>query len=105
MNIILKTRILAANEQIDTVGENADERVDPRTLALGEIAEHVMLDHFLGAGMTNADAPPPVIIADMRGDRAQTVVPGDAAADLDPHLARRQFDLVVEHGDVARRKL
>src|ERR1700759_2211594 len=41
----------------------------------------------------------------MRGDRAQAVVTGDAAADLDPHLRRRQFELVLEHGDLARPEL
>ena len=64
-----------------------------------------MLDQILGARMTDADAHPPVIVADMRGDRAQAIVSGDAAADLDPHLAGRQLDLVVEHGDVGRREL
>src|SRR4029077_8754321 len=42
---------------------------------------------------------------DMRGDRAQSVMPGDAAADLDAHFCRRQFELVLEHGDVAGRQL
>src|SRR4029077_10376176 len=41
----------------------------------------------------------------MRRDRAQAVVTGDAAADLDPHLRRRQLELVLEHGDVAGRDL
>src|ERR1700740_3695569 len=30
---------------------------------------------------------------------------GDTAADLDPHLARRQLDLVLEHDDLAGTKL
>ena len=30
---------------------------------------------------------------------------GNAAADLDPHLGRRQFEFVLEHGDVAGRDL
>src|ERR1043166_8769969 len=32
-------------------------------------------------------------------------VTGNAAADLHPHLRRRQFELVLEHGDVAGRDL
>ena len=64
-----------------------------------------MLDQILGARMTDADPHPTVIVADMRGDRAQAIMAGDAAADLDPHLAGRQLDLVVEHGDVGRREL
>src|SRR5262249_15689512 len=79
--------------------------LDPRTFALGEVREHIMFDQVLGARVANADAHPPVIVADMRGDRTQAVVSGDAAADLDPYLAGRQLDLVVENDDVADRKL
>ena len=64
-----------------------------------------MLDHVLVAGMTDADAPPPIIIADVGGDRAQTIVPGNTTADFDPNLARRQFDLVVKHRDAGERQL
>ena len=43
--------------------------------------------------------------ADMRVDRAQAVVPGMPAAGLDPHLARREVELVVQHGDISRLEL
>ena len=62
-----------------------------------------MLHQILVAGMTDADAHAAILVADMRADRAQSVVAGDAAADFDPHLAGRQFDFVVEHRDVAGR--
>src|SRR5271156_7218904 len=55
--------------------------------------------------MADANTDAPIIVADMRGDRAQAVVAGDAAADRTPHLARRQLDLVVKHTDVTRCKL
>src|ERR1700758_4625279 len=55
--------------------------------------------------MTDAEPHPAIVVADMRGDRAQAVVTGDAAADLHPHLRRRQFELVLEHGDLARPEL
>src|SRR5207245_7129282 len=42
---------------------------------------------------------------DVRGNRAQPVMTGDAAADLDPHFRRRQFELVLEHGDLASGQL
>ena len=58
---------------------------------------------LLHARMTDADAHALVVVADMRADRAQAVVPRDAAADLHAHLGGRQFDLVVEHRDVAER--
>ena len=105
MNLVLKARVFAADEQLDIVGEDGDQRLDPAALALGEIAQHVMLHHVLVAGMTDADAHAPIVVADVLGDRAQSVVAGDAAADLDPDLGRPQVDLVVEHRDVVERKL
>src|SRR6266404_268893 len=51
--------------------------------------------------MTDPEPYPAVVVADMRGDRAQPVMTGDAAADLDPHFRRRQFEFVLKHGDVA----
>src|SRR5712675_1227349 len=41
----------------------------------------------------------------MRGDRAQPVMAGDPAADLDAYFRRRQFELVLKHGDLAGAKL
>src|SRR3981189_2829846 len=41
----------------------------------------------------------------MRGDRTQAVVAGNAAADFDAHLGRRQLGLLLKHGDVACREL
>ena len=81
------------------------QRLDPGPLVLGEVLEHVMLHHLLDAGMADADAHAAIIVADMRGDRAQPVVAGDAAAGLDPHLGGREVDLVVEHHDVGRPSL
>ena len=105
VNLVLKARVLAANDEFDIVGDDADQRLDPAALALGEIAEHVMLHQILVAGMADADADAAVIVADMLGDRTQAVMAGNAAADLDPHLAGRQLDLVVKHRDVAERSL
>ena len=78
----------------------------PRSLsALAKSDSTWPMHQLLDAGMTDAEPHPAIVVADMRRDRAQAVVAGDAAADLDPHLRRRQFELVVEHGDVARRDL
>ena len=38
-----------------------------------------------------------VVIAKMRGQGIEAVVAGVAAALLDPHLARRQIEFVVEN--------
>src|SRR5262245_60493995 len=55
--------------------------------------------------MSDADAHAPILVADMRRDRAQSVMAGDAAAGLDPHLAGRKVDLVVHHHDVGEPEL
>src|ERR1700710_1338087 len=41
----------------------------------------------------------------MRRNRTKPVVTGAPAADLDAHLAVRQFELVLKHGDLAGREL
>ena len=49
-----------------------------------------------------ADAYALVVIAEMGGDRAQAVVTGDATANFDSDLCRRQIDLVVKYHDAGR---
>ena len=92
-------------EQPGVVGNRLAQRLDPGTVALGEIRQHVAVHQLLDAGMADPDPHPAIVVADMRRDRAQAVVAGDAAADLDPHLAGGQFELVLEHGDLADRQL
>src|SRR5947209_12762172 len=55
--------------------------------------------------MADAEPHPPIVVADMRGERPQAVMTRDAAADLDAQLAGRQLELVLEHGDLRRRQL
>ena len=105
MHLVLERRVLPGREQPGIVGDRIAQRLDPRPVALGEIGQHVAVHQFLDAGMTDAEPHAAIVVADMRGDRAQAVMAGNAAADLDPHLRRRQFELVVEHGDVAGREL
>src|SRR5580704_2072329 len=100
MDLVLKARVLAARQQLGVVGEDGDQRLDPAALAFGEIAQYVMLDHVLVAGMTDADAHAAIVVADVLGDRAQPVVAGNAAADFDPDLGGPQVDLVVEYRDL-----
>src|SRR5260370_17819730 len=63
------------------------------------------LSQFLDAGVADPEPHPTIIVADMRGDRTQAVMAGDAAADFDPHLGRRPFELILKHGDIACREL
>src|SRR4051794_6841771 len=51
--------------------------------------------------MTDPEPHPAIVVADMRGDRAQPVMAGDAATDLDADLRRRQFEFVLKHRDLA----
>ena len=105
MHLVLKRRVAARREQAGIVGDRLAQRLDPGPVALGEIRQHVAVHQFLDAGMTDPEPHPAIVVADMRGDRAQPVVAGNAAADLDAHLRRRQFEFVLKHGDLAGREL
>ena len=74
------------------VGDDFAQRLHPGPLALGEILQHVVLHQLLVARMADAHAHAPIVVADMRGDRAQAVVAGIAAACFQSHLAGRQFE-------------
>lgn len=75
-----------------TVGDHLAQGRDPFAVRLGEVAEHVVVDHRLIARMADTEAYPLVVVADMLGDRAQPVVAGDAAAHLDSHLGGRKLN-------------
>ena len=65
VHLVLKTRVFTADEKIDIVGKHTNDRLDPAALALGKIAQHVVLYQILLAGMTNANAHTTVIVSDM----------------------------------------
>src|SRR5271170_3785570 len=96
VGLVLKARVLAGGQQGRGVGDRAADGFDPARLRLGEVAQHVIVDQRLVAGMADADPHPLIVVADMGGDRAQAVVAGIAAADLDPHFGRREIELVVD---------
>ncbi len=99
MNLVLEARVLSLRQQLRIVGHDVAQGLDPRPFGLGEVVEHVRVHEVLDARMTDADAHAAIVVADMRGDRAQPVMSGDAAADFHPDFPRREFDLVVENGD------
>ena len=72
-------------------------------LGLVEVGQD-MADHpLLVAGMADADPDALELARAQAGvDAAQAVVAGDAAAQLDPHLAGGEVELVVEDDDVGR---
>ncbi len=105
MNLVLERRVAAFRDKPRIIGNRLAQRLDPGLVRLGEVAENVAVHQFLDTGMTDAESHPAIIIAEMRGDRAQSVVTGNAAADLHPNLCGRQLQLVVKHGDVAEADL
>src|SRR4029077_2681344 len=105
MHPVLKRRVTLAREQAGIVGDRLAQRLDPGPIALGEIRQHVAVHQFLDAGMSDPEPHPAILIADMRGDRAQPVMAGNAATDLDAYFRRRQFEFVLKHDDLAGREL
>src|SRR5262245_24479431 len=55
--------------------------------------------------MADAKAYAMVVVADVLGDRTQSVVAGIAPAAFQPDLGGRQLDLIVKYDDVARIEL
>ena len=55
---------------------------------------------FLDAGMPNTEPHTAIIVADMRGNRAQPVMSGNTATDFYADLGRRQLEFVMEHYDI-----
>src|SRR3981189_1208469 len=105
MHLVLERRIAVRHQQSGTIRDRLAERDDPGTFVLGEIGQYVAVHQLLDAGVADPEPNAAVVVADMRRDRAQTVVSGNAAADLDAHLGGRQFDLILKHGDLACRQL
>ena len=74
-----------------------DQLLDPDLVLLGKVTQDIAVHQILIAGMADAQADPPVVLADMSIDRAQSIVTARAAALFDPQLAGGQVDLVVQH--------
>src|SRR5581483_1511516 len=89
MHLVLERGVLAGGEQAGSVRHRLAQRRHPRGIVFGEIRQYVVVHELLDAGVTDAEPHPAIIVADMRGERAQAVVTGNAAADLHPHLRGR----------------
>ena len=79
------------------------QRLQPGLLDLVEVGQNVAGHPVLVAGMADPD-PDPLELARAQTSvgAAQAVVAGNAAADLDAHLAGGEIELVVEDDDVGR---
>src|SRR5271165_5294539 len=105
MDLVLEARILILDQQRRSVGHGATEGVHPAQFRLRKVAQHEIMNQRLVSGMADAEPHAPVVVADMRADRAQTVVSGVAAADLHPDLCGRKIELVVKDRKGARVEL
>ena len=85
-----KTRLIARSEPGRCIRDGVEHRIEPFRVGLGEVVQHEMHHRVLGARMADADAHAHVLVADVSGNRAQSVVPGVAAAGLDLDLAGRR---------------
>ena len=92
---------VAGGERRRALGDAAEQVVDPVGVGLGEVAEDVVRDQALVAGVADAEADAGEVGADVGADRADAVVAGGAAAGLDPHPAGGEVELVVEDDGVA----
>src|SRR5882724_1498984 len=101
MHLVLERRIAAGRQKPRIVGDRLAQRRHPGAVVLGEIGQDIAVHQLLDAGVTDPDPHAAIVVAEMRGDRAQPVMAGNAAADLDAHLRRRQFEFVLKHGDLA----
>ena len=99
-DLVLKACILALGEEVGIRRDRLTDRLNPSRLCLGEIAQYIIMHAVLVARMADAYPHAPIIIADALGDRAQAVMAGIAAAELDPELSGREVQFVVEDDDV-----
>src|ERR1044072_4891516 len=69
------TDALTPRSLLGVVRDDAPQPLDPRPLRFGEIAEHIRMHEFLHAWMADAETHALVVVADMRADRAQAIMP------------------------------
>src|SRR3546814_12933302 len=94
-----EARGAAARQQRNGIGHRIEQLLQPGLVCLGEVAQHVAVHQVLVAGMADAQAHAPELLADVSRQRADAVVAAGAAALLHADLAGREVDLVVEHDD------
>jgi hypothetical protein len=104
-NARLEFVVLGFGEKRRFAGDGAEQRLEPGMIGFREILQHVMHDLILPPRMADAEADADIVIAEVGGHGFQTIMPSDAAADLHPHLAGGEVELVVEHNDVIELKL
>src|SRR3981081_2292394 len=101
IHLVLERRVAVRRKQPGVVGNRFEQRLDPRTIILGKIGQHVSVYDILQtwmastqpiAGMTYSQPYTTIAVTNMRGDRTQPVVACVTATDLDPQLGGRKFD-------------
>ena len=100
-----EARCVALDQGGDLGCHRIQQLLQPDLVGLGEVVQHVAVHQLLLAGMADAQAHPPELLADVGLEGADAVVAAGAAALLDADLAGREVDLVVDHDDLLRRQL
>ncbi len=95
-----EARIVTGSQSPGGIRHGIEQRLEPGRVGLGEVMQHIAGHQVLGAGVADADTHAGVLVADVRRDRTQAVVPSVTAARLHAQLAGRQIEFVVEHQDV-----
>ena len=105
-HLVHEAGVVTGGEQGCRRGHGIQQRLQPLLVGGGEIAQHMAGHQLLVAGMADADPDPAKIPgAQVLGDRAQAVVAGDPATGLDPQLAGREVELVMDHHQVLQGQL
>src|SRR4051812_8687649 len=76
VDLVLEACVVTLGEERRRFGAGPAEVVDPRFLALREVAQHVVVHEVLVARVADAHADPTVVVAALRRNRAQPVVAG-----------------------------
>ena len=88
--------------RIDIVGDGLEQRFEPCLVGLGEIAQHMRLHQIPVTRMTDAQPHTHEMRPAMGDHRADAVMACRTAAELHPHLAGFEVELVIEHDDLRR---
>src|SRR3546814_8574415 len=75
-----EARGVAARQQRNGIGHRIEQLLQPGLVRLGEVAQHVAVHQVLEAGMADAQAHAPELLADVSLQRADAVVAAGAAA-------------------------
>jgi hypothetical protein len=102
-NVGLETFVLAVSQARGGAGDGVEHIDEPGLVGFSEVTEHPVVDQLFRSGVADAKADADIVVAEVRGDGAQAVMAGIAAAGFDAQFGRSEVQLVVQHDDVGER--